>query len=259
MFFDSRTVPETQEKFSATLCECLDAALGGKRVAITRFMSLMSSSKIESRFYRSLLCLPCRSRRRLKRSARDLASQGDAEPDLEKFLVAPGYQDPVSSRRVGQAEANFAQRETADTVKKCYLPGVPRITLLPLPFQIFQSGKYVAIVYEYAHAYRTIYLDGSKHLDGIDFWMGDSRGHWEGDTLVVDVADFNDQTWLDAAGDYHSDALHVVERYTRTGPDTITYEATIEDPNVFTRAWKIRVPLELNTGKNARLMEFECQ
>jgi hypothetical protein len=128
-----------------------------------------------------------------------------------------------------------------------------------MPFQIFQSGPYVAIVYQYAHAYRTIYLDGTKHLDGVDFWMGDSRGHWEGATLVVDVSDFNDQTWLDAAGDYHSGALHVVERYTRTDPNTITYEATIEDPQVFTRPWKIRVPLELNTDKNARLMEYECQ
>ena len=139
-------------------------------------------------------------------------AKGTPNLDLEKFVVAPDTKIPYRADAQARQKENFAQRETADTVKKCYLPGVPRITLLPMPFQIFQSGKYVAIVYEYAHAYRTIYLDDSKHLDGIDFWMGDSRGHWEGDTLVVDVADFNDQTWLDAAGDYHSDALHVVER-----------------------------------------------
>ncbi|MGA2877818.1 MAG: hypothetical protein ABSG13_02600 [Bryobacteraceae bacterium] len=186
-------------------------------------------------------------------------AKGAAYLDLEKFVVEPaGGKIPYRADALAKRKENFEKRETADTVKKCFLPGVPRINLLPMPFQIFQSGKFVAIVYQYAHAYRTISLDVSQHLDGIDFWMGDSRGHWEGSTLVVDVADFNDQTWLDAAGDYHSDALHVVERYTRTGPRTITYEATIDDPKVFTHAWTIHVPLELNTEKNARLMEYEC-
>jgi hypothetical protein len=186
-------------------------------------------------------------------------AKGTAHLDLEKFIVSPDTKIPYRAEALPRRKDNSEHRETADTVKKCYLPGVPRITLLPMPFQIFQSGKYVAIIYQYAHAFRTIYLDDTKHLDGIDFWMGDSRGHWEGNTLVVDVADFNDQTWLDAAGDYHSDALHVVERYTRTAPDTITYETTIEDPKVFTHAWQIRVPLGLNTDKNARLLEYECQ
>ena len=116
-------------------------------------------------------------------------------------MVPPGSKIPYRADALAKRKDNFDHRETADTVKKCYLPGVPRITLLPMPFQIFQSGKYVAIVYQYAHAYRTIYIDGTKHLDGVDFWMGDSRGHWEGDTLVVDIANFNDQTWLDAAGE----------------------------------------------------------
>ena len=187
-------------------------------------------------------------------------AKGTADQDLEKFVVdSPDGKIPYRAEALAKRKENFQNRNTSDTVKKCFLPGVPRITLLPMPFQIFQSGKYVAIVYQYAHVYRTIYLDGSKHLEGIDFWMGDSRGHWEGDTLVVDVADFNDQSWLDSAGDYHSDALHVVERYTRSGPDSITYEATIEDPKVFTRAWKIRVPLGRNTQRNARLMEYECR
>jgi hypothetical protein len=186
-------------------------------------------------------------------------AKGAADTDLEKFVVPAGSKIPYRSDALTKRKDNFEHRDTADTVKKCYLPGVPRITLLPMPFQIFQSEKYVAIVYQYAHAYRTIYINGTKHLDGVDFWMGDSRGHWEGATLVVDIANFNDQTWLDAVGDYHSDALHVVERYTRTDPDTITYEATIEDPKVFTRIWTIRVPLKLNTDKNARLLEYECQ
>jgi hypothetical protein len=187
-------------------------------------------------------------------------AKGTADQDLAKYVVDPPdgkipYRDDALAKR----KSNFENRKTSDTVKKCFLPGVPRITLLPMPFQIFQSGKQLAIVYQYAHAFRTIYMDGSSHLDGIDFWMGDSRGHWDGETLVVDVADFNDQTWLDAAGDHHSDALHVVERYTRTGPESMTYEATIEDPKVFTRAWKIRVRLEMNSDKYARLMEYECR
>ena len=187
-------------------------------------------------------------------------AKGTASENLEKFVIEPADgKIPYRPDALAKRKVNFQNRDTADTVKKCFLPGVPRITLLPMPFQIFQSGKYVVIVYQYAHAYRTISTDSATHLDGIDFWMGDSRGHWEGNTLVVDVADFNDQTWLDAAGDYHSDALHVVERYTRSGPATMIYEATIEDPKVFTRAWKIRVPLESNPDKFARLMEYECR
>jgi hypothetical protein len=129
---------------------------------------------------------------------------------------------------------------------------------MPFPFQIFQTPQFVAIAYEYVHASRTIHMNGSKHLDGVDFWMGDSRGRWEGDTLVVDVAGTNPGTWLDAAGDFHSEALHVVERYTKTSPDTLRYEATIDDPKVFTRPWTIRIPLYRHTEKNAQLYEYEC-
>jgi hypothetical protein len=97
-----------------------------------------------------------------------------------------------------------------------------------------------------------------EHLDGLDNWLGDSRGHWEGDTLMVDVTNFNDETWFDGAGNFHSDALHVVERFTRTGPTTITYEATIEDPKTLTKPFKISVPLALHTEKNFQIMEYEC-
>lgn len=164
------------------------------------------------------------------------------------------YQPWAAEKR----KENFKNRATADPLGKCYLAGVPRITYLPFPFQIFQTPKFVAIAYEYDHATRTIYLDGSKHLPDIDFWMGDSRGHWEGNTLVVDVADLNEQTWLDLAGDFHSDALKLTERYTRTGPDTLQYEVTIEDPKVFTRPWKISMPLYRHTEKNFQLYEYEC-
>ena len=165
---------------------------------------------------------------------------------------------PYQPWAAAKQQENFKNRATADPLGKCWLAGVPRITYMPFPFQIFQTPEFVAIAYEYDHATRTISLTNGKHLTDIDFWMGDSRGHWEGDTLVVDVADLNPVPWFDLSGDFHSDALKLVERYTRTGPDTLQYEATIEDPKVFTRPWKISMPLYRHTEKNAQLYEYEC-
>ncbi len=176
------------------------------------------------------------------------------------FIVdPPDGKIPYKPEALKTREENFKNRAAADPVNKCFIPGVPRITYLNFPFQIFETPKFVMMAYEYVHNYRTVYMDGSQHLDGIDFWNGDSRGRWEGDTLVVDVTDFNDQTWFDKSGDFHSDALHVVERYTRTGSDTLQYEATIEDPKTYTRPWKIRMTLYRHTEPNARLLEYECQ
>jgi hypothetical protein len=165
---------------------------------------------------------------------------------------------PYTQEARTKRAANFKDRAAADPVNKCYLPGVPRITYMPFPFQIFQTAEFVAITYEYVHASRTVHMNNPKHLDDISFWMGDSRGHWEGSTLVVDVADNEPATWLDASGDFHSDAFHVVERYTRTSPDMLLYEATIEDPKVYTRPWKISIPLYRHTQRNAQLYEYEC-
>ncbi len=112
---------------------------------------------------------------------------------------------------------------------------------------------------ENSHALRAIPMDGSPHPDGLpDTWMGDSRGHWEGNTLVVDVKNFNDQTWFDRAGNFHSDALHVVEHYRLTDADHILYEATIDDPQVFSRPWKMSMPLYRRVEKNLKLLEYEC-
>jgi hypothetical protein len=165
---------------------------------------------------------------------------------------------PWQPAAAAKKQQNYKDRLMADPVSSCYLPGVPRITWMPFPFQIFQTSQFVAIAYEYVHASRTIHMNGSKHLEDVDFWMGDSRGRWEGDTLVVDVTGLQAETWLDASGDFHSDALHVIERYTKTSPDTMRYEATIEDPKVFTRPWTIRIPLYRHTEKNAQLYEYEC-
>ena len=170
----------------------------------------------------------------------------------------PDGKIPYKPEAAEKRKQNFENRATADPLGKCFIPGVPRANYLPYPFQIFQTPKYVLMAYEYAHSTRTISLDGSKHLEDIDFWMGDSRGHWEGETLVVEVADLHDETWFDLSGDFHSDALKLVERYTRTGPETLQYEVSIEDPKVFTKPWKIAMPLYLHTEKNAQLYEYEC-
>jgi hypothetical protein len=174
--------------------------------------------------------------------------------------VVEGNEIPYLPAAAATKRDNFAHRATADpTEANCYLPGVPRATYMPYPFEIVQTPKQVAITYEFAHAMRNVPLDGSPHPDGLpDTWMGDSRGHWDGGTLVIDVTNFNDQTWFDHAGNFHSDALRVVERYTLNGPDHIQYEATIEDPKVFTKPWKISMPLYRRMEKNPRLLEYEC-
>jgi hypothetical protein len=173
--------------------------------------------------------------------------------------VVEGSEIPYQPAAAAKKQQNFANRRTADpTEANCFLPGVPRATYMPYPFEIVQTPKLIAITYEFAHALRTIPMDGSAHSDLTDTWMGDSRGRWEGNTLVVDVTNFNDQTWFDGAGNFHSDALHVVERYTLTDHDHIQYEATIQDPKVFTRPWKISMPLYRILDKNAKLLEYEC-
>ncbi len=177
----------------------------------------------------------------------------------ESVIVDPADgKIPYKPEAAEKQKENFAKRASADPVSKCFLPGVPRITYMPYPFEIFETPEFVAITYEYVHASRTISMTRPEHPDNIDFWMGDSRGRWEGETLVVDVADNNPETWLDSSGNHHSEAMHVVERYTRTGPDTLMYEARIEDPKTLTRPFTIRMPLYRQTDKNAQLYEYEC-
>ena len=139
-----------------------------------------------------------------------------------------------------------------------FLPGVPRATYMPYPFQILQTANNdILIAYEYASASRVIKM-GKVEPPPVDTWMGQSAGRWEGDTLVVDVTGLNDQTWFDRAGNFHSEALHVVERFTPVSPDVLDYQVTIEDPKVFTRPWKIQMPLYRRHDKGAQLLEFKC-
>ena len=188
----------------------------------------------------------------------DLQDHGAEYNMLAGRSVVVGGQIPYQPWAAAKKAENFQNRAKADPLAKCYMAGVPRAMYLDYPFQIFQTPQAVAIAFEWMLDYRLIYTDGSKHPEDATFWMGDSRGHWDGDTLVVDVANNNDLTWFDMAGDFHSDALHVVERYHMLDADTIDYEAGIEDSKVFTKSWTIRVPLRRRTDRD-RLFEYVCQ
>ena len=171
--------------------------------------------------------------------------------------VVEGDEIPYLLAAAAKKKVNFENRLTADPEIKCYLPGVPRATYMPYPFQIVQTPKFILMAYEFAGAARTIYMDKAPP-NPVDSWMGHSVGHWEGDTLVVDVTRLNEETWFDRAGNFHSDALHVVERYTPLSAGALTYDVTIEDPKVFSRPWKMSMPLYRRLDKNAQLMEFKC-
>jgi len=164
------------------------------------------------------------------------------------------YRPEARARR----DENYRTRGTADPASKCYQAGVPRATYLATPLQILQSPGNFAIVYEENHAFRVFHPEGTPHFDAADWWMGDTRYRWEGETLVADVAALTDQLWLDAAGNFHSTEFHVVERYRLTGPDTLEYEARIEDPVVYTRAWTLRAVLQRVKDRDARIIEDEC-
>ena len=172
--------------------------------------------------------------------------------------VVEGNELPYLPAALAKRKQNLQNRLTGDTERDCLLPGVPRITYMPFPFQIVQTPREVGLLYEYAHVTRHVYMDTPHLAGGITWWMGDSRGRWEGDTLVVDVKSFNDKTWFDRSGNFHSDALHVVERYTLIDKDHIVYEATIEDPNVFARPWKMSMPLYRRIDRNMQLLDYEC-
>jgi hypothetical protein len=171
--------------------------------------------------------------------------------------IVEGDEIPYKPDALAKKKDNQDHWADLDPEVKCYLPGVPRANYMPYPFQILQSQKAIFFAYEYAGAVRNIYLKDPGPAP-VDSWMGQSVGHWEGETLVVDVTGFNDSTWFDRAGNYHSEALHVVERYTRTSPETMNYEATMDDKNVFTRPWKISMPLYKRVEKNAQLLDFKC-
>ncbi len=188
----------------------------------------------------------CRaSGRRMNTASWNIEDHGGATGVPAGKSVVEGGPLPYLPAALAKRNENFANRRTADPESKCWLPGVPRITYMPFPFQILQFERYVVINYEYLNTTRYIYMDGtpSPDPDVIDFYMGSSNGRWEGNTLVVEVTNNNDRTWFDRAGNHHSDAMRLVERYTPIGPDHLQYEVTVTDPKTFSRPWKMSMPL----------------
>jgi hypothetical protein len=171
--------------------------------------------------------------------------------------VVEGDELPYTPEALKKKQENQANWLTRDPEIKCYLPGVPRATYMPFPFQIVQSTAAVFMTYEYAGAVRHVYLKDPGPPQ-IDSWMGMSHGRWEGDVFVVETSGFNDQSWFDRAGNHHSDQMKVTERYTMSDADHIQYEATITDPATFTRPWKMSMPLYRRVEKGAQLGQFKC-
>jgi hypothetical protein len=172
-------------------------------------------------------------------------------------VIVGGGKIPYTAEARALKEENMAHWSERDPEVKCFLPGVPRATYMPMPLQIVQSENDMFIAYQYAGAVRDIYMNNPGPSQ-VDSWMGWSVGSWEGDTLVVDVTGLAEGTWFDRAGSHHSYQLHVVERYTMMGPNHIDYQATISDPLVLTEPFTIRMPIYRRMEENARLMDFRC-
>ncbi|MGY1489284.1 hypothetical protein ACW4YW_07705 [Methylobacillus pratensis] len=190
------------------------------------------------------------------------AANYDIEPHAKRIDAPPGLGIvegnfiPYLPKALEQKKKNFEARATADPATKGWTLGTPRGIYYPEPFQILQRPEDLTVLFQFGHSVRTIFTNGTEHPDDPnDYWLGDSRAHWEGDTLVVDVKHFNDKTWLDNAGNFHSDALHVVERWTFLDKNTIEYKATLEDPQVFSRPFNISVILHRHREKNFQLIE----
>ncbi len=175
------------------------------------------------------------------------------------IIDPPGGKIPYQDWARAKKDELFAHHMFEDPEAHCTLSGVPRQMYVPFGFQIFQPEGNVVIFFEAFHAYRIISMDGHPHApEPIKMFEGDSRGHWEGDTLVVDVTNQNDKTWFDMAGNFHSDQIHVVERYHMINADVLRYEATITDPKTYTRPWTVGFNINRNKRPGYELMEFAC-
>lgn len=172
--------------------------------------------------------------------------------------VVEGGDIPYLPWAADKKKENLANWLALDPAAKCYLPGIPRATYQPFPFQIVQTESTVLMAYEFASAVRVIHMNQPERESPLPTWMGHSLGHWEGDTLVVEVTDQVPDTWFDRSGNFHSEQLRVVERFDPEGPHHLRYEATIEDPKVFSRPWKISMLLYQRLEPGAQLLEFKC-
>jgi hypothetical protein len=164
---------------------------------------------------------------------------------------------PYQPAAAAKKQENFAKRWTDDPEAKCYLPGIPRATYMPLPFQIVQGTDKIMMIYEFAAAARSIHMDKVPDAP-VESWMGHSIGRWDSQTLVVDVTKLTGQTWFDRAGNFQTETTHIVERYTPMGVDVLNYEVTIEDPKIYTRTWKMQMLLHRRLEKDIQLLDFRC-
>jgi hypothetical protein len=193
------------------------------------------------------------------------AAEYGLEPHIHRKDAPPGQGIvegnviPYLPQALDQREKNFAARDKDDPALKGWTLGVPRSVYFPEPFQIFERAQDLTIVHQFAHSVRTIHTNGTEHPasidDASDLYLGDSRAHWESDTLAVDVSRFNDKTWLDHAGNFHSDALHIVEHWRFLDANTIEYKATLDDAKVYSKPWNISVILHRHREKNFQLIE----
>lgn len=172
--------------------------------------------------------------------------------------VVEGGEIPYQPWARQQQQENLANWLSRDPAVKCYLPGIPRATYMPFPFQIVQGKEHILISYEFASATRVVYMNRPDFEHPFEAWMGHSRGRWEGATLVIDVTSFVADTWFDTSGNFHSENLRVEERFTRINENALQYEAIIEDSKVFTRPWKIQLILYRRLEPHAQLLEFKC-
>lgn len=219
-----------------------------------------------------LLCLPAHATEKIPRLngkpdfsgiwQTTSAADYDLEPHSARIDAPPGPgvvaggEIPYKPEALAKRKQNFDNRFKADPRLKGWTLGVPRGIYYPEPVQIFQRARDLTLIHQFGHSVRTIHTNGTDHpRDPNDWWLGDSRAQWDGDTLVVDVKHFNDETWLDRSGNYHSDALHVIERWKLLDANTIEYKATIEDEKVFTRPWDISVILYRHREPNFQLVE----
>jgi hypothetical protein len=171
--------------------------------------------------------------------------------------VVEGNEIPYLPDALAKRKANGDNWMTLDPEVKCYMPGIPRATYMPYPFQIVQSSDTVLMTYEFASASRVVRMNSAEKSPA-PAWMGWSIGRWDGESLVIEVTDQMEETWFDRAGNFHGDSLKVTERYTALDDNTLQYEATIEDPKVFSKPWKMRMPLYRRRDPNMQLMEYKC-
>ena len=171
--------------------------------------------------------------------------------------IVQGGEIPYRPEARAKQQENLQYWLERDPATKCYMPGVPRATYMPYPFQLVQTPEYVLLAYEFASASRIVYMD-RPDFEAPHSWMGHNIGSWDGDTLVIDVTAQMPDTWLDQSGNHHSNSIHVVERYTALSENHLMYEATITDPETYTRPWTIQLPLYRRIDENMQLLEFKC-